>query len=131
MASLRTGSVGNRNVDDIVNTLPAPKKGAVSQVRNILLDLEYIEEMEYDAVNVEPVLTYSRSEDQLIVLRYKWEVNVSISLKRPEILDDLQKTVKDELANFLVKDDEGDCWLKFSLPEQQESFFSTLRKLFP
>lgn len=123
--------MGNRNAEDIVKTLPQEKKGPLSAIRNILLDRGYMEEMEYDAINVEPVFSYSKSESQVIVLRYKWEISVSISLRNQLRFEDLEKSVRDSLANLIIKDDDGNLWLKFGLPEQHDLFLTTLEKLFP
>lgn len=127
---MRTGSVGNRNAEDIVKTLPEEKRGPLSSTRKIMLDRGYSEEIEYDAISVEPVLTYSKSENQVIALRYKWEVCASIFLGTYERFDELEKPVKDRLANFQITDDDGNRWLKFGLPEQQDIFLYGLEKLF-
>ena len=60
VAEMRTGAVGNRSAEDMVNTLVEPKKTVISSMRSKLITQGYSEEVEYDAINIEPVLIYSR-----------------------------------------------------------------------
>jgi hypothetical protein len=106
----------------MVSTLPEPKKETISSVRKKLIDLGFLENVEYDAINIEPVLIYSKSQSLTVFLRHKWETTSSILLK-----GELESEVPaDDIAKYLVVDDDGNRWLKFGLPEQEGAFFLVL-----
>ncbi len=126
---MRTGSVGNRNVEDMINTLPEPKKKAIYSLRKILLDHGYLEDAEYDAINVEPVLIYSKSEKNVLVLRHKWELSATILVPDPEKLKEDNDTMDMSLHDSLVIDEDGKHWLKFSLPKEESMILRVLEDL--
>ena len=129
MTFLRTGSVGNRSAEDMVKTLVEPKKSVISRVREKLLSMGYNEEVEHDAINVEPVLIYSNSE-RTVFLRHKWELSASIpveskQMEKKESLPELNM----DLSKYLTKDEEERKWLKFELPNDPEALFLILGKM--
>ena len=115
---MRTGSVGNRNAEDMVNTLVEPKRIVISSVRTRLLSFGFSEEVEYDAINIEPVLIYNKAE-QVVLLKHKWEVVALVPLSTAnanyESLKDLESL-----------DEDGNRWLRFDLPSSQDRLFSIL-----
>jgi hypothetical protein len=126
---MRTGSVGNRSAEDMVRTLPAEKKLAISEIRKELLDKGYLEEVEYDQINIEPVLIYSRSEKQVVFLRHKWETSASIPLRN---LDDQEKNeaeLEKKFGGVIVSDENENRFLKFTLPEHCSDFLIVLGKI--
>ncbi len=127
---MRTGSVVNRNADDMLKTLVEPKKKVISEIRHRLLNLGFLEEVEYDAINIEPVLIYLKSEKKLVFLKHKWELLAMIPLKSeqyPEGVDLPQ--AGDAYTQFQYSDEEGNRWLRFSLPNEEDNLFLTLDNL--
>jgi len=108
-----------------VKTLPEAKRTVVSSIREKLLRLSYQESPEYDAINVEPVLIYSKSEKNSMFLKFKWELYCAIPVL------DIQKFETSDLnltcSKFLTEDDEGRHWLKFKLPEEETLALETLQ----
>lgn len=122
---MRTGSFGDRNAEDMLRTLPAEKKKVISSIRSKLLENGYIEEAEYDALNVEPVLKYSKSETEVIFLRHKWELTAMIP-----VTDSKKKLAYirfDQLiSKRLFTDDDGNRWIKFQLPGEESDALQVL-----
>jgi len=125
---LRTGSVGNRTVEDMVRTLPEPKKQVISSLRERLLRLGYSEEVEYDPINVEPVMIYSKSEKDVVYVRHKWETTASILLVDPHKSGEIENDPKKSLLNFIAVDDQGNQMLRFPLPEYEAEVFHILEE---
>ncbi len=69
---LRTGSVGGRNVEDLIKTIAVDKRKTITEIREHLLSIGYSEDVEYDPINVEPIITYSKYGKQRILLKHKW-----------------------------------------------------------
>ena len=124
---LRTGSVGNRTAEEMVKTLVEPKKAVVSHIREKLLGMGYTEEVEYDAINIEPVLVYSKSERSIVFLRHKWELCASIPFD-PKKTEEKQTLadLKVDVSKYQTKDEEGNMWLRFELPKDQDFLFLIL-----
>jgi hypothetical protein len=122
--------VGNRNAEDMVNTLVKEKKAIIISVRKALLDRGYLEEVEYDSINIEPVLIFSKSEKNVVFVRHKWETNATIPLQSSESLEK-EKIVDQKIVGFLTVDEDGKGLLRFQLPDQEKDLFQTLDILFP
>jgi len=125
---LRTGSVGNRNAEDMVKTLVKEKKVIITSVRDALLHRGYLEDVEYDSINIEPVLIFSKAEKNVVLVRHKWETNATIPFQDSETLE---KIVDQKIASFLTTDEEGKNLLRFKLPDQEKDLLLTLDILFP
>lgn len=113
-----------------MKTLPEQKRNPISAIRSKLLSRGYQEEMEYDAINVEPVLTYSKSQNDILFVRFKWELSCSI------LLTDVQKLSfsflgSSSISKYLTKDGEDRSWLKYAIPEQESEIFLLLDKMYP
>ena len=121
---LRTGSVGNRNAEDLIRTLPGEKKAVISALRLKLLEGGYIEDAEYDAINVEPVLKYSKSEYELVFLRFKWELAAMIPVADTARKNDAN--FGKDFSKFIFVDDDGIRWLKFKLPDEENNALNAL-----
>jgi hypothetical protein len=122
---MRTGSVGNRSADDMIRTLVEPKKSTIISARKKLLERGFTEEIEYDAINIEPVLIYSRSGDKVILLRHKWETIAQIPLLESSNEKEFLSQNQGRMNNFLVKDEQGNAFLEFGLPEFEKEAFET------
>jgi hypothetical protein len=112
--------VGNRNAEDMVSTLVPEKKAVVIPVRNALLGRGYTEEVEYDYINVEPVLVYSKSETNVVFVRHKWEILATVPLHAS---NEKETQLVKEFSSFLSKDEEGKIQLRFKLPDQENELF--------
>ena len=100
----------------MVSTLVEPKKTWISQVRTRLLSAGFLEEVEYDSINIEPVLIYSNATGKSVFLKHKWDVVAMLPLKASDRPAD-----NSELIRFVFSDEEGNDWLRFQLPAD-ESF---------
>ena len=103
----------------MIRTLVEPKKTVITSTRQKLLDRGYAEEVEYDAINIEPVLIYSKSEVKTIFLRHKWVTSAEIPLQLVTNQKEIHGLIEGKLSSFLVTED-GNQWLKFRLPEDEE-----------
>lgn len=129
-ARMRTGSVGNRSADDMVKTLVEPKKTIISSIRNRLIAEGYSEDVEYDAINIEPVLYYIRSEKRALLVKHKWALVALIPIQSDEDKSVIfSKTKEFEPAEFEMRDEEGNQWLKFDLPKDEETVMKILQKI--
>lgn len=126
---MRTGSVGNRSAEDMIRTLVEPKKTILGELRQKLLSLGYNEEVEYDAINIEPVLIYSKSDRKALFVRHKWELVAQIPLQsqddRKRVLESFHEM---PLGNFETTDEQGNHWLKFSLPRDEDVVLQVIEK---
>lgn len=122
---MRTGAVGNRSAEEMVRTLVEPKKSAVSSIRQKLLAIGYSEEVEYDAVNIEPVLIYSLSVRNVLLVKHKWELCALIPFGE----DNVSVFSDEDLLKYEIVDDEKNRWLKFVLPNEEEDVLKILGKL--
>jgi hypothetical protein len=118
---LRTGAVGNRTADDMVNTLVEPKKSVLSSIRKKLLASGFSEEVEYDSINIEPVLIYSKSDTKVLFLKHKWELTALIPIISDETKEKIQSILKIDLSKYETNNEEGKSWLKLKLPEDEDT----------
>ena len=68
----------------MVRTLVEPKKTVISSIRDKLIAEGYSEEVEYDAINIEPVLIYSKSEKRSLFVKHKWALIALIPIQSRE-----------------------------------------------
>jgi hypothetical protein len=118
---LRTGAVGNRTADDMVNTLVEPKKSVLSSIRKKLLASGFSEEVEYDSINIEPVLIYSKSDTKVLFLKHKWELTALIPIISDETKEKIQSILRIDLSKYETNNEEGKSWLKLKLPEDEDT----------
>ena len=124
---MRTGSVGNRSAEDMVRTLVEPKKSAISSLRNKLLAMGLSEDVEYDAINIEPVLIYSKSEERSVFLKHKWETIALIPIQTEKERSNFSK-YGGAIKKFEFADEEGNLWLKFLLPMEEQNLIDLLEE---
>ncbi|HVB11794.1 MAG TPA: hypothetical protein VNE86_01575 [Nitrososphaerales archaeon] len=127
---MRTGSVGNRSADDMVKTLVEPKKSVISSIRSELITQGYSEEVEYDAINIEPVLIYSKSDKQVLFVKHKWALSAMIPVQSKEDRERIFSNAKDlDPAKYEIVDEEGKHWLNFHLPDDRQMVLKMLQKI--
>ena len=104
----------------MVKTLAEPKKTIISSLRSKLLAKGFDEEVEYDSINIEPVLIYSFSKDRRIFLKHKWETVALVRLTSKEpVADD----VSEKSIQFDVEENvqDGTTWARFLLPGDEDA----------
>ena len=127
---MRTGSVGNRSAEDMVKPLVEPKKTAISSIREKLLNAGYSEEVEYDAINIEPVLTYSISETNTLLVKHKWELTALLPI-RSDTMKQIVLSFDQNLEKYMFVDEDNNRWVKFKLPNDEELILKVLKTLRP
>jgi hypothetical protein len=123
---VRTGSVGNRSAEDMVRTLVEPKKTVISGLREKLLNAGFLEEVEYDTINIEPVLIYSKGERKIVFVKHKWDLVAMVPMKSSTFPDGFSGKVPEEFSKYQFEDEDANKWLKFSLPLNEEQLFAAL-----
>ena len=104
----------------MVKTLVEPKKTVISSLRARLLSIGFQEEVEYDPINIEPVLIYSRLQDeQSVLVKHKWELIALVPMQTEKQRNFAQNSSQ-PLSEFDYEDEEGNLWLKFQLPKDEE-----------
>ncbi|MHB8567651.1 MAG: hypothetical protein ACYC7D_00990 [Nitrososphaerales archaeon] len=121
---MRTGSVGNRTVEDMVNTLVEPKKKTIQSIRQKLLGQGFSEEVEFDSIEIEPVMIYSKSGKRLIFLKHKW-VTVALVIVDKNKVEKFSKLGL-SLAKLETNAQDGATWLKFELPGEEGDALNAL-----
>jgi len=101
----------------MVSTLPEPKKKVISSIRSKLLNRGFVEGVEYDAINVEPVLTYTKNNDITIFLRYKWLLVAQIPVSDVSKLKNIK--IQEGLMSRVTSDEEGNRWMIYNLPDEE------------
>ena len=110
---MRTGSIGNRDAETLINTLVEPKKSALSSLRTQLLSLGYSEEAGYDAINIESHVLYSFSGDGRFLFKHKWELAVLVVLhSEEERVAVIGRFPEIENKQFEKNDEDGTIWVK-------------------
>ena len=109
----------------MVKTLVEPKRTVISSLRNKLLSLGYVEEVEYDAINIEPVLIYSKSEKKVLFVKHKWSLVAQIPIQDGQYLKQLE-TKNPEIQKYKVEDEDGTKWIRFDLPSGENELFQVL-----
>jgi hypothetical protein len=73
---MRTGSIGGRDVDSLLKTISVEKRTILEKSRKFLIDAGFMEEVEYDPVNVESIFIFSAptNREVKIILKYKWDL---------------------------------------------------------
>jgi hypothetical protein len=127
---LRTGSIGNRDAESLINTLVEPKKSILGELRYRLVSLGYQEETGYDAINVESYVAYSRFGKLRFILKHKWEIGVYLVLHEENEKDRVGlklATLKDRKIEKNENDETS--WLKLN-PETDAKLIIDLFEFF-
>ena len=114
----------------MVNTLVEPKKAVISSIRGKLIAEGYSEDVEYDAINIEPVLIYSKSEKRILFVKHKWALIALIPIQSNEERVQMFSSVSEiDPAKYETTDEEGNHWLKFQLPSDEDIVMKALQKI--
>jgi hypothetical protein len=110
--ALRTGSIGNRDAESLINTLVEPKKSILSKLRDDLLSYGYSEEAGYDPINVESYVSYSISGVTRFIFKHKWELVVLFVIANPEEKEKVARMFPSVGSKKIeVNDVDGTTWL--------------------
>jgi hypothetical protein len=111
----------------MVRTLVEPKKSSISSMRKKLLALGFSEEVEFDPIEIEPVMIYSKSGERTVFLKHKWATVALVLLISPEKEKELSEKFPGLLSNRLEENlQDGTRWMRFSLPQDEEEVIETL-----
>jgi hypothetical protein len=124
---LRTGSIGSRSADEMIQTLVEPKKSRVSSVRTKLLALGLEEEVEFDPINIEPVLVYSLRGDRRVFVKHKWATIALVRLNSREQARELASISRS--LELEENEQDGTIWFKFDLPEEEATALKALAEI--
>ncbi len=104
----------------MVKTLVEPKKTIISSIRSKLLAKGLEEEVEYDSINIEPVLIYSFSKDRRVFVKHKWETVVLVRLSSRE---EAKGIISETNIHFDIEenDQDGTVWARFLLPKDEDA----------
>lgn len=104
----------------MIRTLVEPKKTVIASIRSKLLSKGLEEEVEYDSINIEPVLIYSLSNERRVFVKHKWETVVLVRLNSRE---DAKDIVSGKENSFQVEENEqdGTVWARFLLPDEEDA----------
>jgi hypothetical protein len=118
---MRTGSIGNRDAESIVNTLEEPKKKALTELRAVLLGRGFLEEIEYDAINVESYISYSIANRPKFIIKFKWEfatfLIIENQIEQRQLLLHFHSM---EGRQFETNSDDGTIWVKLDPVADQQ-----------
>jgi len=111
---MRTGSIGGRSVDDLIGTIGEDKRLLVLDIRSKLLALGFEEEVDYDPINVESVIIFSREGKQRFRLKYKWAVKTFFIIHSEEEKHKIQEKFPElsEENRIETNDADGSRWLE-------------------
>lgn len=110
---LRTGSIGNRDAENLIGTLVEPKKSTLAKIRASLLSLGYVENADYDAINVESYVSYALSNIPRFILKHKWELVVILILHdQTELSELLERFPNFKERQFEQNQDDAARWVK-------------------
>jgi hypothetical protein len=127
--NLRTGSIGNRDAETLVNTLPEPKKSILRTIRSKLLSLGFSEEAGYDAINIESYVAFSARGTDRFFLKHKWEVVVVLMLESENEKQEVEKRFPRLLNKDYEKSDDSTISVKLN-PQNEEPLIFELAEYF-
>ena len=108
---MRTGSIGNRDAETLINTLVEPKKSTLGNLRKHLLEEGFGEEADYDAINIESYIAYSLSGQTRFIFKHKWNLSVTLLLKNGDEETMLKRKVPESASlEFSRNEDDGTIW---------------------
>jgi hypothetical protein len=114
----------------MVKTLVSSKKAIIAPIRDRLLAEGYSEDIEYDAINVEPVMIYRKATEKVVFIRHKWELVALVPVSSDETRMKVRTSYPDfNLSEFEALDEQGNSWFRFHLPEEDDLVFKILESL--
>ncbi|HZW55150.1 MAG TPA: hypothetical protein VFF30_02580 [Nitrososphaerales archaeon] len=126
---MRTGSFGNRNADEMIKTLLEPKRGAISSIRSKLLAMNLAEDVEFDSINIEPVLIYSSQDTRRVFVKHKWETVALVRLVTEKEADEFLAENQDPKRSVERNELDGTMWAKFPLPQGEDEALKVLARI--
>ncbi len=130
MYLLRTGSIGNRDAETLINTLVEPKKTLLGDLRKKLLALGFGEETGYDAINIESYVSYSFHGSTRFIFKHKWSLAVVLVLHDEQDKEETQRqSPKIAEFTFTRNEEDGTVWAELD-PEKDKELILKLAKGF-
>ncbi len=129
---MRTGSLGGRNVSDLLSSLGKEKQEVISQARVILLGLGCVEEVDYDPINLEPIMIYSHPAlgDRKIFLKFKWEtVAVILFQTNANAVVALKSVPKLKYGEEKMEGEQGPVGITIELKDQINEFSTIVKQI--
>ncbi len=122
---MRTGSIGDRNVDDLIRTIAIDKRTVISDVRRVLLSIGYSEAVDYDPINVESIILFSKDGKQRFLLKHKWTLKSILVIHNEEEKKKIFELFPKLPENRIERDDsENLTWLDLDLDSERELLYS-------
>lgn len=107
-----------------------PKKTVISSIRNKLLAEGFLEEVEYDAINIEPVLIYTKSEKRVLFVKHKWALVAMIPIQSEEDRVRIMSGARESKPeSYETTDESGNNWLSFQLPKDETIVLKILHQI--
>ncbi|MGI0079505.1 MAG: hypothetical protein ACRECH_07765 [Nitrososphaerales archaeon] len=118
---LRTGSIGNRDAETLINTLVEPKRSLLGDLRRELISLGFSEETGFDAINIESFVSYSFSGSTRFIFKHKWNLVVVLiiySEAEKELI--VRKFPKISNFAFARNEEDGTIWTELDPKTDRE-----------
>jgi len=110
----------------MVKSLVEPKRTIIESIRQKILRLHFVEEVEFDPIEIEPVIIYSKFGKRRIFLKHKWDTIALVLLASKEKGDEIAKKLGVNQDKLEANEEDGTSWLKFQLPAEENLALETL-----
>lgn len=118
---MRTGSIGNRDAESLINSLVEPKKTILSDLRKELLSMGFAEEAGYDPINVESFVSYSSLGVNRFIFKHKWSLVVTLILSGNVERESIVERLPEVAPKVFSKNEEDDTlWSVFDPKAERE-----------
>lgn len=118
---MRTGSIGNRDAESLINSLVEPKKTILSDLRKDLLSMGFAEEAGYDPINVESFVSYSSLGVNRFTFKHKWSLVVTLILSGNVERESIVQRLPEVAPKVFSKNEEDETlWSDFDPKVERE-----------
>ena len=127
---MRTGSIGNRDAESLINTLVEPKRTILGDLRKELLSMGFAEEAGYDPINVESFVSYSYLGVNRFILKHKWSLAVTLVLSGNVERESIVGRLPEIAPKVFTKNEEDNTlWSDFDPKVERELILKIARTL--
>lgn len=118
---MRTGSIGNRDAESLINSLVEPKKTILSDLRKELISMGFAEEAGYDPINVESFVSYSSLGVNRFIFKHKWSLVVTLILSGNVERESIVQRLPEVAPKVFSKNEEDETlWSDFDPKVERE-----------